>query len=71
MDWGVWSRKLINGLLTAAVLGALTALAVSVSGLEQQMRNGGKDVPLWVALVTPGVLHLIGQAQNWLKHRGG
>lgn len=64
MDWGKWGRKAGIGALVAAGLGGLAALTISIEGVQ-----ANPNAPMWVAALAPFSLHLIGLAQNWLKHR--
>ena len=63
MDWKIWWRKALLGALTA---GAVAAIAYTIATVTALSEN--PNAAAWVAIIAPVVLHLLGLANNWLKH---
>jgi len=66
VNWSIWLRKAAVGFLVALGLSAVSYLTLQVQGLLDE-----PSVPAWFAVFSPAILHVLGLAQNWLKHRGG
>lgn len=64
MDWAIFWRKMGRGMLVAAALGGITALTVALADAAKR-----PDAPVWFAAAAPILLHLLGMAQNWAKHK--
>lgn len=64
MRWDLWARKAVLGALTA---GAIALVGVLVLSVDELARNPA--APAYVAVIAPVALHLLGLANNWLKHR--
>ncbi len=64
MDWRLWARKAVLGAATTAAVAGVAALTLS---MEQLKANPA--APAWVAVLAPVALHVLGLANNWLKHR--
>jgi heme/copper-type cytochrome/quinol oxidase subunit 4 len=62
MNWKIWAHKLIVGLLLSV---ALTALAYFTNTLKDL--DPSKVGPYGVLIIL-AIQHLIGMAQNYLKH---
>ena len=63
MNWSIWLDKAWKGLVTTVLAGAIAYAVATVTGLVES-----GEAPGYAVMAAPIVLHLLGLANNWLKH---